>query len=98
MSACGPPTANVLGLMILLRTCTPLLPPPPLSRTSNCSSKSPYFFLLHRNVLNFRPFGLEPTMAPSLTLQYSSIRPSQPSRLLRLKNGSPPTAAGAAHS
>src|SRR5262245_34086598 len=67
-----------------LRICTPLLPLPPLSRTWHDSSKSPYSFLLHRNVLKLIPLPVSPTMAPSETFQYSS--PSQPSVFLPLKN------------
>src|SRR4029077_20018008 len=55
-----------------------------LSRTSNFSSKSLYWRLLHRNVLNLRPLDAAPTRAPSLMDQYS-VRPSQPSRFLPLK-------------
>src|SRR5437763_6673398 len=90
-------------LLILLRICTPLLPPS-VSLTWKCSSKSLYLVLLHRKVLNFSPFValVEPTMAPSLTLQYSG-RPSQPVRSLPLKNAcvlSParaPTSASGTH-
>src|SRR5262245_33169663 len=86
MSHCGPETANFSLSKILLRICTPLLPCPSLSRTWNDSSKSLYGFLLHRNVLNGIFLSPPPTTAPSLTLQYWSIRPSQPSRSLPLKN------------
>src|SRR5262245_15717989 len=83
MSHCGPSTAKTalsLGLSrILLRTCTPLLAPPPVRRTWNFSSKSRYCFLLHRKVLNLRPLGAEPVRVPSLKVQYS-IRPSQADR------------------
>src|SRR5262245_50826326 len=83
MSHCGPSTAKTalsLGLSrILLRTCTPLLAPPPVRRTWNFSSKSRYCFLLHRKVLNLRPFGVAPVRVPSLKVQYS-MRPSQADR------------------
>src|SRR5262249_25806843 len=81
-----------------LRICTPLLALlPPLRRIWNFSSKSPYFFLLHRKVLKDSPLGsgVLPTMAPSLACQYS-VSPSQPSRSLPLKKPrepSPPRAA-----
>src|SRR5687768_14478830 len=106
MSHCGPPTAYFSGLMILLRICTPLLPTL-ASLTWNDISKSLYFLVLHRNVLYLRPsFGDLPTMAPSLTDQNWSIRPSNPDRSLPLKNvpaspawafASPKTALTARH-
>ena len=65
-SACGPTTAKVFRSVRLLRTCTPLLPLPPSSFTLNASSKSPYFFLLHKKVPTFRSFDAVPTSAPSL--------------------------------
>src|SRR5262249_54969507 len=55
-----------------------------LSRTLNFISKSLYFFLVHRKVLKPGSFSVRPTMAPSLTDQYSGM-PSQPSRFLPLK-------------
>src|SRR5215831_16602799 len=87
MSHCGPLTANRSRLKISLRICTPLLPSPSFRRIWNDSSKSLYFFLLHKKVLNgtFFPPPV-PTIAPSLTDQYLSINPSQPSRSLPLKN------------
>src|SRR5438067_13857593 len=86
MSHCGPLTAKCFWPETSLRICTPLLPSPALRRTWKVSSKSLYFFLLHRKVLNFRPLGdVSPTRAPSLTDQYS-VSPSQPSRSLPLKN------------
>src|SRR5262249_26554201 len=45
-----------------------------------------YAFLLHRKVLNLRPFGVAPTMAPSLTVQNGSS-PVHPVRSRPLKNG-----------
>src|SRR5437870_4272214 len=72
MSHCGPLTAKCLRSKTSLRICTPLLPdqPLPVSRTLNCSSKSLYFFLLHKKVLNLLPRGkVEPVSAPSLTVQ-----------------------------
>src|SRR5437588_5178213 len=96
MSHCGPPTTYFLGSSTLLRICTPLLAFLPVSFTWKCSSKSLYLFLLHRNVLNFPPpiFSVEPTMAPSFTLQYSG-KPSQPARSLPLKNEGVPSPARA---
>src|SRR5262245_38058027 len=101
MSHCGPSTAKLalsLGLSrILLRIWTPLLAEAPVSRTWNDSSKSRYFFLLHRKVLNFSPLGVAPIIAPSFTDQYS-VRPSQPVVSLPLKNSlleSPPCVAPA---
>src|SRR5947209_7029057 len=79
MSHCGPLTTNLAGSITSLRICTPLLPlhPLPFMRTWNCSSKSPYCFLLHRKVLNLRPLGkVEPMISPSFRVQYS-LSPSQ---------------------
>src|SRR5262249_641363 len=95
MSHCGPLTANVLGLKISLRICTPLLAPPPVSFTSKRSSQSLYFFLLHRKVLNLRPFGADPTRAPCLYDQYSSS-PSQPASSGPMKPPLSPATAGPA--
>src|SRR5947209_8360987 len=86
MSACGPCTMKRSRSVMALRICTPLLALSPLSRTLTFTSKSLYDFLLHRNVLNFTPSGIdEPTRAPSFTLQYAGS-PSQPARSLALKN------------
>src|SRR5437016_4891204 len=97
MSHCGPCTTYFSAFTSLLRICTPLLPPLPRRRTWNFSSKSPYFFLLHRKVLPLIPFGsVEPTRAPSLT-DHSFSLPSQPDRSLPVKNppGSPARAPAA---
>src|SRR5439155_12307457 len=98
MSHCGPCTTNFFSSTTLLRICTPLLPLPSLSRTSKTISKSLYFFLLMRKVLDLMPLGpVLPTMAPSCT-DHSSVLPSQPSRFLRLKKVSwPSPAVAAAH-
>src|SRR5262249_6118852 len=84
MSAWGPATVYFCASSIRLRICTPLLPTPFFRRTLKVSSKSLYFFLVQRKVLCLGSSGVEPMMAPSLTLQYF-INPSQPSRFLPLK-------------
>src|SRR5438046_8767770 len=93
MSHCGPLTAYFFMSKISLRICTPLLPLPPARRTWKLSSKSPYFFLLHRKVLNLMPsLPVSPMRATSdddrprrLTDQYSG-RPYHPARTLAVKN------------
>src|SRR5437868_12558330 len=48
ISHCGPLTAKCLRSAISLRICTPLLPLPSFKRIWKVSSKSLYFFLLHK--------------------------------------------------
>src|SRR5947209_6038995 len=87
MSACGPLTTNLSLSITSLRICTPLLARPPLSRTWNEISKSLYFRVEQRKVLNEIPSGMvEPTMAPSTTFQYFGS-PSQPASDLPSKKG-----------
>src|SRR5438128_9864652 len=87
MSACGPLTTNLSLSITSLRICTPLLAPAPLSLTWNDNSKSLYFRVEQRKVLNEIPSGMvEPTMAPSTTFQ-CLVSPSQPASDLPSKNG-----------
>src|SRR5262245_3666416 len=78
MSHCGPLTTHFLLSTTSLRICTPLLPLPSLRRTLKLISKSLYFFLLARKVLNFGSLAAWPTSSPFLYDQYSLISPSQP--------------------
>ena len=76
MSHCGPWTTNFLESVIVLRTCTPLLPFSLTSLTLNVSSKSVYFCFEQKKVLNPGSLSALPTTAVPWIVQ-NCLSPSQ---------------------